>query len=107
MGDGWGDATSWHNHKKGLAVLGGVEEIDGEKWLHVSISHQKRMPTYDEMVYLKRHWFGNEATALEIHPPRSEHVNLHKFCRHLWTNLERRVVPDLRRVCSITGDKSI
>lgn len=103
----WGNAVAWYNRKKKLRVLASVDEIDGERWLHVSLSHPRRLPTYDELCYLKRHWFGADATAVEIHAPKDEHVNHHEFCRHLWATLDRKLLPDMRRAVSDDGELSI
>jgi len=105
--DPWGDASVWENRKRQLRVMAEVEEHDGERWLHLSMSHPRRMPNYEEMCYLKRHWLGEQAKAIEIHAPLAEHVNIHQTCRHLWCNLDRDTIPDMRRFCPVTGTAGI
>ena len=66
--------------------FGGLDVIcsDGEGWDHVSVSLPERCPTWDEMVYVKDIFFGAEETVMQLHPPKSQYVNLHEFCLHLW-----------------------
>jgi hypothetical protein len=53
-------------------------------WEHVSVSHRARCPTWDEMDWVKRLFFRDDETVLQFHVPRTEHVNRHNFCLHLW-----------------------
>lgn len=61
---------------------------DGGGWDHVSISpcNQKRTfcPTWEEMSAIKDMFFDPEECAVEYHPPKSQYVNNHPFCLHLW-----------------------
>lgn len=56
---------------------------DGQEWVHASISHADRMPTYEDLTALHDSVFGN-APAYQCFVPATEHVNLHEFCLHLW-----------------------
>lgn len=53
-------------------------------WEHVSVSLRDRVPTWDEMCWVKDQFFDEEETVVQFHPPRSEYVNHHPFCLHLW-----------------------
>ena len=53
-------------------------------WLHVSVSHRNRLPTWAEMALAKRLFIGPERWACQLHPPAAEHVNLHSRVLHLW-----------------------
>ena len=57
---------------------------DGEGWEHVSVSTQNRTPNWAEMCFIKSLFWGDEDTVIQFHPPRSEYVNMHPFCLHLW-----------------------
>jgi len=108
MGDPWGAASTWRNYKKLLLVLGSVEEKDdGKKWLHISVSHRRRMPSYEEMCYVKKHWIGDEHKAIEVHAPVEEHFNFHEHCRHLWCCLGEDPLPDMRVIDTFTGVKGV
>ena len=57
---------------------------DGEGWEHVSVSCEKRNPNWDEMCFVKNLFWGEDETVLQFHPPKSEYVNFHPYCLHLW-----------------------
>jgi len=53
-------------------------------WEHVSVSLRTRCPTWEEMCYVKGIFFGEEETVMQLHPPKSQYVNHHPYCLHLW-----------------------
>lgn len=53
-------------------------------WEHVSVSRKDRVPTWDEMCQVKALFWGDEDCVVQFHPPKSEYVNNHPFCLHLW-----------------------
>lgn len=57
---------------------------DGEGWEHVSVSTLTRTPNWAEMCVIKDLFWAPEDTVIQFHPPRSEYVNNHPFCLHLW-----------------------
>lgn len=57
---------------------------DGMGWEHVSVSYRTRTPTWEEMCKVKDFFWDAEDPVFQIHPPRSEYVNLHPYCLHLW-----------------------
>jgi hypothetical protein len=57
---------------------------DGAGWEHVSVSRKDRCPTWDEMSQVKALFWGDEDCVVQYHPPRSEYVNNHPYCLHLW-----------------------
>lgn len=97
------DGSAWYNSKRKLAVIGSISvEADGKPWLHLSLSHPKRMPTYDDLVYLKKHWAGEDRKCIMVMPPKSEHVNIHPFCLHLWCCLGEDPLPDFSgEICGV------
>jgi hypothetical protein len=56
----------------------------GEGWDHVSVSLQHRCPTWDELEFVKRHFFKSDEVAMQLHLPPSDHINIHPYCLHLW-----------------------
>ena len=69
---------------------------DGKRWLHVSVSRRNRtLPTWDLMSEVKDVLIGPERTALQVHPPRSQHVNIAEVL-HLYCCLDGEVTPDFR-----------
>jgi hypothetical protein len=56
----------------------------GMDWDHVSVSLPNRCPNWEEMSYIKSLFWNDEECVMQLHPPRSEYVNNHPFCLHMW-----------------------
>ena len=57
---------------------------DAWAWDHVSVSTERRTPTWGEMDFIKDiFWLPGEA-VVQFHVPKSEHINCHPFTLHLW-----------------------
>jgi hypothetical protein len=99
---GWrelpGMAGGFINHQRHLAALFSVErEADGKRWIHVSVSHRDRVPTWDELRGAKDWLLGKDRWAISIFPVEAEYVNHHPYVLHLWHCLDGAVVPDMRK----------
>ena len=57
--------------------------IDNGKY-HLSISCDGFIPSYNEIKEARYRYCPDGIYMAEIFPPKSEFVNLHKYCRHLW-----------------------
>ncbi len=57
---------------------------DGEGWEHVSVTAQGKCPTWEQMCLVKSIFWDEEDCVIQFHPPKSEYVNLHPHCLHLW-----------------------
>lgn len=68
-----------------LTILVGQEP--GVGW-HLSISHPKRYPTWDEISEARYKLVPNEVTMAMFLPPREQFVNVHKNCFHLFQTKE-------------------
>ena len=78
-----------------MSVVASIStELDGRRWLHMSMAHPFRMPSYDDLTYLKRHWAGEDRKCIMVLPAKDEHVNIHKTCLHLWCCLDDDPLPD-------------
>lgn len=53
-------------------------------WEHVSVSTAYRCPTWAEMCWVKDACFDDEEVVMQLHPAKSEYVNFHPYCLHLW-----------------------
>lgn len=51
---------------------------------HLSISHHRRLPTWEEVREARYHFVPDEITMAMILPPKSQYVNMHRWCFHLW-----------------------
>lgn len=57
---------------------------DGYEHISVSPKHKFRIPSWEDMCVLKEIFFEDEEEVYQIHPKKSEYVNLSKNCLHLW-----------------------
>ena len=64
----------------GLAII--ASWADG--WDHVSVSRKDRCPTWEEMETVKRLFFAEDETAMQLHVPPTDHINVHPYCLHMW-----------------------
>lgn len=76
---------------------------DGMDWEHVSVSHVRAntrgqlaiMPTWEDMCFVKGLFWGEHEAVMQLHPPKSEYVNNHKYCLHLWKPVSKELpLPD-------------
>lgn len=58
-------------------------------WEHVGISIRRRIPNWREMCFVKDLFWSEEECVVQFHPPRSEYVNCHPNCLHLWRNAKQ------------------
>lgn len=56
----------------------------GDGWDHVSVSLPDRPPSWEEMEHVKRLFFRDDETAMQLHVPPADHINHHPNCLHLW-----------------------
>lgn len=70
---------------KTLAVCASVDTDDkGIKWEHVSVSLKHRIPTWQELKFIKMLFWDPEDEVLQLFPPQSQYIDVHKNCLHLW-----------------------
>lgn len=80
MGDTY-SAEIETSHWKGSVVFG----FDESGWEHVSVSPYKgKMPTWNDMCEIKDIFWNDEEVVIQIHPKKSEYVNVKDNCLHLW-----------------------
>lgn len=63
----------------------------GLGWEHVSVSRPDRCPTWDEMEWVKREFWSEEDTVMQLHVPVADHRNCHPYCLHLWRPLDAEI----------------
>lgn len=66
---------------------------DGEGWQHVSVSFgpNKSTPSWELMCKIKELFFEDEDAVVQFHPAKSQYVNNHAGCLHLWRPTEQTV----------------
>ncbi len=68
-----------------LRVIETTEVLDDKRrYMHLSISHPDRYPTWEELLMVKERFVGDEEEAIQVLPRKSEYVNIHPNCFHLW-----------------------
>lgn len=61
------------------------ERADLLGWEHVSVSIEgKHPPNWQEMNWVKNQFWPDDETVMQFHPKRSQYVNIHPNCLHLW-----------------------
>lgn len=65
----------------------------GEGWDHVSVSRTNRCPNWPEMECVKRLFFRDDETAMQLHVPPSDHISFHPNCLHIWRPNDGREIP--------------
>lgn len=70
----------WLSPQRHLSVIVSVD--DGS--LHASIAHPDRYPTWAEILSVRNWIFPAEMEVVMVLARRSEYVNLHPNCFHLW-----------------------
>lgn len=64
---------------------------DGMGWQHVSVSIERdnRPPKWEIMCQVKDLFWEDENWVVQFHPAKSEYVNHHPGCLHLWRSMEK------------------
>lgn len=57
-------------------------------WEHVSVSTAYGVPTYAEMVWVKKQFWEPHEWAIEFHAAEKDHINIHPNVLHLWSPVE-------------------
>lgn len=60
-------------------------------WEHVSVSTRHRCPYWKEMCFVKELFWDEEEMVMQLHPPKSQWINNHDFCLHLWRPLDGNI----------------
>lgn len=64
---------------------------EGMGWEHVSVSRRDRCLTWEEMCQVKNLFWDEEDCVIQYHPPKSQYVNNHPYCLHLWRPTEQQI----------------
>ena len=83
------------NSKLEFAVIAS----SGGGWEHVSVSTAVRCPRWEEMQAIKEMFFEDEEVVMQLHPAKSNYVNNHPYCLHLWRPIHEKIpLPDVAMV---------
>lgn len=62
-----------------------------EGWEHVSVSSSTRTPSWKEMCMIKNLFWNEEEVVVQFHPKKTEYVNNHPHCLHMWRNISAQM----------------
>lgn len=75
-------------HVRTAIIVIASDGSDDVPWEHVSArarDHKgERVPTWEEMYWLKSLFWDDEECVVQYHPPKSDYVNNHPHVLHLW-----------------------
>ncbi len=91
-----------HRKSQTSVIISGCVELDGKRWIHFSVARKDHLPHWEELVDIKEMFLGRETKAIQVIPPRSQYVNIHPNCLHLWYCVDGDPLPDFTR-----GGKSL
>jgi hypothetical protein len=74
-----------------LAIIGSDGVDSDYNWEHVSVSTKRRTPNWNEMCFVKNLFWQEDECVVQFHPPKSDYVNCHPFCLHLWKPIRQQV----------------
>lgn len=86
-----------------LALM--IVASDGEGWEHVSVSTVVRTPTWEEMCFVKNLFWDEEDEVIQFHPKRSEYVNCHPHCLHMWKPVGKEILMPPTYLIGLKGDR--
>lgn len=84
-----------YNERRSLGVIISYQLVGENTWLHLSVSHTKRIPSHNELKEVKFIFFGDKK-AIEVFPGKEEYIEDHPNCLHLYTCLDFDPLPDFR-----------
>lgn len=79
-----GSASVWIHERDSVTRLSVAFSSDEGGLEHVSVSLRDRTPTWEEMCVVKDIFWKDEERCIQIHPKKSEYVNIHSHCLHIW-----------------------
>jgi hypothetical protein len=84
----------WHSFLKLQVIESWHPAPDGRTWLHVSLSREDRIPSYEDIKVTKRTFVGDDHEAYQVFPPVERHVNINPNVLHLFCWPDGPVLPD-------------
>jgi len=69
-----------------------------QRWLHLSMSYQSRLPRWPELVAAKEALLGVDRYAVQVCPPRDRYVNIQPNVAHLFAPVDAYPLPEFSGV---------
>lgn len=67
-----------------LRLIASTDNTRHGRLLHVSVSKESELPSWYEMIAIKRHFYPDDVAAVMVAPEETEYVNIHEFTLHWW-----------------------
>ena len=92
--DSYGNNGFFIFEYKGYEVR--VQASNGLGWEHCSVTVNRSMtPNWEIMCKVKEVFWDDEDCVIQYHPPKSQYINMHEYCLHLWKPIALEIpVPD-------------
>ena len=75
-------------------------------WDHVSVSRKNRTPNWAEMSQVRDLFFKDDETVMQLHVPKTDHINEHPHTLHLWKPQNQEIPrPPSMMVGGLTKDE--
>lgn len=87
----------WHAPSFLTVILSGSREDDGKRWLHLSVSHRRRIPAWSELKLAKDLFLGPDLWAIQVLPTADKYVNINPHVLHLWHCVDGLALPDFTK----------
>lgn len=95
----WDGCAKYRNAARSLvAIMTCAIQNDGRAWIHFSLSHRNRIPTWGELGVAKEEFLGDRE-AYQVLPPRERYVNIDARVLNIFALLDpaASVLPDFTR----------
>ena len=93
--DGFSSVVGYQPPKAGAfkrkPVRMGVICSWGMGWEHISVSLQKRTPTWGELEHVRHLFAKPDEVWMQLHVPAEDHINIKETCLHMWRPLEAEI----------------
>ena len=88
------DGARYYSRARKLSViLSAAIQEDGKPWVHFSLAHAHRIPTWGELRDCKQLFLGN-VYAYSVLPPREVYVNIDSRVLHLFHCIDGPQLPE-------------
>jgi hypothetical protein len=98
------DGAAYRHRRRPFTLIYSVAiESDGHVWIHLSMAHRDRTPTWVELMEAKDWLVGTDRYAYQVAPPRSVYVNINPNVLHLFACLDMdtpdgRILPEFSQI---------
>jgi hypothetical protein len=77
-------------------IVDTADHEDGRDWMHISVSRPDRLPSWDDLKFVKE-VFARDRYAYQVLPPPERYINIHPFALHMRVPLTGNPFPDFTR----------